>query len=348
MNAKKAMCILAAIIFLCVCAFGIAAVSWTRTPRGRLDLRAAMLLKYIEYTGHEAFKPGQTIEDSRRAVNASRIMSAKGMPVAELRDTSFQGTGGEVKVRIYRPEKDGLLPVVVFYHGGGWVLGDLDTYDTLCRAISNAVRAVVVSVDYRLAPEHGFPAGVDDAYAGLVWAHANAGDFGGDAARIALAGCSAGGNLAAVVAIMARDRKGPLVAQQTLMYPATDLAHLTTGSYRNFAKGYYLTKRYMEKVREMYVPDRGKWSDPLVSPLLARDLRGLPPAFVITAEFDPLRDEGEAYARRMHESGVEVRVRRFPGIIHGFLAMDRLFPQTGEAVELIAAEMRKHLAPRER
>lgn len=346
MNAKRTVLIGVLVILLCVFSFGIFAVSWTRTPYGDLDMGAALLIKYVELAKYDLFKPGQSVAQTREVMSASRILKKKPQPVAEVRDASFRGPGGEVKLRIYRPVKDELLPVAIYYHGGGWVLGGLDSHDNQCRAISNAARVAVVSVDYRLAPEHKFPAAVDDCYAALVWVHANAGGFGGDASRIALAGDSAGGNLAAVVAILARDRKGPRIAQQTLIYPATDSAHLTTESHRNFARGYYLTKDYIEKFRELYVPGPGMWSDPRVSPLLAPDLRGLPPALVITAEFDPLRDEGESYAQRMQKSGVPVRVQRFTGMIHGFLGMERIFPQSGKAVELIAVEMKKHLAAR--
>lgn len=346
MNAKKALLVVVLAVLLCVFGFFMVAASWTKTPYGELDLRAAIFIKYIEIAKYELFKPGRPIEATRAVMNASRILKKKGEPVAEVRDASFAGPGGELKLRIYRPVRDGILPVVVYYHGGGWALGGLDSHDNLCRAVSNAARALVVSVDYRLAPEHPFPAAVDDAYAGLVWAHANARSLGGDPERLAVAGDSAGGNLAAVVAVLARDRRGPRISQQILIYPATDSAHLTTESHRNFAQGYYLTKSYIEKFREMYVPDKGSWSDPRVSPLLTRELRGLPPALVITAQFDPLRDEGEAYAQRLRESGVGVRIRRFAGLIHGFLSMDRLFPQVQEAVELIAAEMKKHLASR--
>lgn len=344
---KRTVLIIVLAVLLCVFGFLIMAVGWSKTPYGDLDMRAAILLKYVELARYELFKPGRPIAATRAVMNASRILKKKGMPIAEVRDASFAGPGGEVRVRIYRPVKGGLLPVVVYYHGGGWALGGLDSHDNLCRAISNAAHAALVSVDYRLAPEHRFPAAVNDAYAGLVWVRENAKSFGGDPSRIALAGDSAGGNLAAVVAILARDRKGPRISQQTLIYPQTDAAHLTTESHRNFAQGYYLTKNYIEKFREMYVPDKGMWSDPRVSPLLARELRGLPPALVITAQFDPLRDEGEAYARRLQTSGVPVRVQRFLGMIHGFLGMERIFPQSAEAVELIGVEMKKHLAPRQ-
>ncbi len=346
MNVKKTVLIVVLAILLCVFGFLIIAAGWSKTPHGDLDMRAAILIKYVELAKYELFKPGQSVAEIRAVADNSKILKKKPRPVAELRDVSFEGPGGELKLRIYRPVKGELLPVVVYYHGGGWTLGGLDSHDNLCRAISNAAHAALVSVDYRLAPEHPFPAAVDDAYAGLVWAHENAKSFGGDPSRIALAGDSAGGNLAAVVAVLARDRSGPRISHQALFYPATDLANLTTESHRNFAQGYYLTKNYIEKFREMYVPDKSKWSDPRVSPLFARNLSGLPPALVITAEFDSLRDEGESYAQRLQKSGVPVHVQRFPGMIHGFLGMERIFPQSAEAVELIGVEMKKHLASR--
>ncbi len=347
MKRGKHSIIAACIIILCALICFLAVMRRAKTPYGDLDIRAAILLMYMDLARIELFKPGWSIAQVREQMKSTGILKKKPKAVAGVRDTSFRGPGGELKLRIYRPVRDEVLPVVVYCHGGGWALGGLDAYDRLCRAISLASRSLVVLVDYRLAPEHKFPAAVDDCYASLVWVHANAKAFGGDPSRIVLAGDSAGGTLAAVLAVLARDRRGPRISHQALIYPNTDLTGFTTESQRNFARGYYNTMRNQEIFREMYVPDRSKWSDPRVSPLLAPDLRGLPPALVITAEFDSLRDEGEAYAKRLRASGVQVRVKRFNGLLHGFLGMDRLFPQSAEeAIGLIGAEMKKHLALR--
>jgi acetyl esterase len=198
-----------------------------------------------------------------------------------------------------------------------------------------------VAVDYRLAPEHPFPAAVDDAYAVVLWVNGNAGTFGGDSSRIAVAGDSAGGTLSAVVSLLARDRRGPQLAGQVLFYAATDMSRFDTKSQRDFAEGYFLTRRYLEIFRSLYLPDQKDWTDPLVSPLLAPSLAGLPPAVVVTAEFDPLRDEGEAYASRLAASGVPVVQERFDGIVHGFLTLDRLFPQADAAIALAGTELKR-------
>src|SRR5581483_3719120 len=222
-------------------------------------------------------------------------------------------------------------------HGGGWVLGSLETHDALCRSLARAVPAVVVAVDYRLAPEHKFPAAAEDAYAAPAW------EIGADARRVAVGGDSAGGNLAAVVSLMARDRGGPRLAHQLLVYPATD-AGLEHASMRENADGYWLTRDMMAWFWNLYLGGARDGGSPLASPLRAQDLRGLPPATVITAEFDPLRDEGEAYAARLRAAGVPVDLRRWDGMIHGFFAMETIFPQGRAAVEHAAAALRDGVA----
>jgi acetyl esterase len=209
-------------------------------------------------------------------------------------------------------------PVVVYLHGGGWVLCGLETHDTGCRTLADRLGAVVISVDYRRAPEDQFPAAAEDSYAATVWAAGQARELGGDPARMVVAGDSAGGNLAAAVALMARDRGGPAIAYQLLVYPVIDVAR-NTMSYRENATGYYLTAQHMQWYWEQYLgPADGH--DPYASPIYA-DLAGLPPALIVTAEHDPLRDEGEAYAEALQRAGVDATARRYAGMFHGFFNM---------------------------
>jgi len=222
-------------------------------------------------------------------------------------------------VRIYSPSAATDLPVLVYLHGGGWVICDLETHDPTCRAISNGADCVVVSVDYRLAPEHKFPAAADDAYAATAWVAQHAQELGADASRVAIGGDSAGGNLTAAVALMARERAGPPLSFQVLIYPVLDLASESASRKEN-GEGYFLTAAGMTWYEEQYLRDDADRKNVLASPLLAGDLAGLPPALVVTAEYDPLRDEGEAYGRRLTEAGVPATVSRYDGMFHGFLA----------------------------
>ena len=261
-------------------------------------------------------------------------------------DREVPGPGGAIPVRIYQPSSTEPLPIVVFFHGGGWVIGDLETHDGLGHTLASGVPAVVISVDYRLAPEHPFPAAVDDCEAVTTWAAEHASELGGDAARLAVAGDSAGGNLAAVVSRRARDAGGPAIAFQLLVYPVTD-ATCSSASYRENADGYLLTADSMRWFLDHYLgadrQDKERLAD--VSPLHTDDLQGLPPALVVTAEFDPLRDEGEAFAERLKAAGVEVEVSRYAGMIHGFWAMDAVFDSAAKALEETVGALREGLRP---
>ena len=231
--------------------------------------------------------------------------------------------------------------MLVFFHGGGWVICDLDSHDSLCRSFANRACCVVVSVDYRLAPEHKFPAAVEDAYAATQWVANNASRINGDPTRIAVGGDSAGGNLAAVVAIMARDHNKPSLKYQLLIYPATDVSSTNTDSYRNYADGYFLTKGDGEWFCHHYLNCAEDRLNPSVSPLLTPDLSRLPPALVITAGFDVLRDEGESYAKRLKEAGVSVKCTRYEGMIHGFMSMDGLLDQARNGIEEASTALRE-------
>jgi acetyl esterase len=263
--------------------------------------------------------------------------------IAEAVDRRIPGPAGEIPVRVYRPEGEAPLPALVYFHGGGWVIGSLETHDGSCRDLANRIGCVVVSVDYRLAPEARYPAAAEDCYAATKWVAENAKALGVDASRIGIGGDSAGGNLTAVVALMARDRRGPALRHQLLIYPVTD-ADFSRPSYRENAEGYLLTARAMEWFWGHYVPDAAQRQDPYAAPLRAKDLSGLPPAFVLTAEYDPLRDEGEAFAARLQQAGVPTRLQRYDGAIHGFFAMGLLAEVARRAIDDAAAEARRALA----
>ncbi len=265
-----------------------------------------------------------------------------GPEVASVSDLAAPGPHGDVPVRVYVPVTDDAapLPVCVWFHGGGWVVGSIATNDPTCRALADASGAIVVSVDYRLAPEHKFPIPLDDCYAATEWAVANAASFGGDPSRLAVAGSSAGGNLAAAVALRARDEGGPRLAHQSLICPVVD-SDFTRPSYIANGEGYGLNYDTMVYFWQCYVRGEADASNPYVAPMAAGDLSGVASAFVLTCEFDPLRDEGEAYAERLREAGVPVKLSRYDGQVHALFNAGVPFTRTWGAINEAAGELRK-------
>jgi acetyl esterase len=242
--------------------------------------------------------------------------------VASVKDYLIPGPRGDLRIRVYRPVGPAPaagLPVTVYFHGGGWVVCNLDSHDDICRQICKRAHTVVVSVDYRLAPEHKFPAAPDDCYAATCWVAQHASLFGGDPARLVVAGDSAGGNLAAVVSLRARDESGPAIKAQVLLYPVTDHVSVMRKSYEERATGYGLTREAMQWFWGHYLAKPEDGAHPHASPLRAKSLAGLPPAYVVTAEYDPLRDEGEAYAKALETAKVPTQLIRYPDLNHGFL-----------------------------
>jgi acetyl esterase len=265
-------------------------------------------------------------------------------PVASVEDRELLTRAGPLRARVYRPvATDDPLPIVGYFHGGGWVIMGIETHDNICRRLTNATGAVVVSIDYRLAPEHRFPAALDDCFAATQWLAEHGRDIGGDPTRLVVAGDSAGGNLAAAVALRARTA-GPELRGQVLVYPACDAAGETESTRAN-GEGYLLTATAMAWFWDCYLGPDGDPADPFASPIHAADLAGLPAALVITAEYDPLRDEGEAYARRLDGFDVPVVQHRFTGVIHGFLGMEALVPEADAAMGEIGAFVRDVFAP---
>ncbi len=282
-----------------------------------------------------------------RALYAA-LRAADGEPVevGPVTDVAIPAPHGDLPVRIYRPPTPGVAPVLVWYHGGGWTIGDVETSDPTARKLCQRAGVVVVSVDYRLAPEHPHPAALDDAWTALTWVAAEIADHGGDAGRLAVGGDSAGGNLAALVAIRARDEGGPALRHQLLVYPATDLT-MAHPSIEENGEGYFLTAATMRWFTDHYLgADRGHGdpASPAVSPLFVEDLSGLPSAQVLTAEFDPLRDEGDAYAARLAAAGVAVDHVPGPGLVHGFFAMGQVSPDADAAAARAADRLRTALA----
>lgn len=275
----------------------------------------------------------------------SEMFDLQDVPIGKIEDRKIPGPAGEIPIRIYTPVAAGAtpLPCLVFYHGGGFVIGDLETHDGACRALCNASGCLLIAVDYRLAPEHVFPAAVEDSFAALQWVAEHAAGLGVDPNRIAVGGDSAGGNLSAVVSQLARDNDGPAVAFQLLIYPATD-ADVDTPSKKENAEGYFLEQKTMDFFYGNYVPTGTDRTDPRLAPMQTADLSGLPPAYIVTAQFDPLRDEGRMYGEKMRAAGVPVEIVNYETMIHGFLTMGGIVDAVKPAIEAAGKAVKKALS----
>jgi acetyl esterase len=279
----------------------------------------------------------------RAGMTAGVLDTAEPEAVANVENRTIPGPAGQIPVRVYTPSESGPHPGLVFFHGGGFVLCNLDTHDGICRSLTNAAGCVVVSVDYRLAPEYPYPAAPEDCYAATQWIAKNGSELGIDVSRLAIGGDSAGGNLTAVTALMARDRGGPALRFQLMIYPVT-VCGFETASYRENGEGYFLTTGMMRWFWDKYLADPKQASEGYASPLRAANLANLPPGLCITAGYDPLRDEGEAYAERLRKDGVDVRTSRYSGMFHGFLSMTAQLDQARKAVVEAGAALRAALA----
>jgi len=316
-----------------------------------MDPKARALLDALAARGAPPFR-GQAVE----AVRAWRERQAEGLPIAvtpvgSIADRTIPGPAGPIPVRIYRPEGRGPFPMLVYFHGGGFTICSVVTHDPICRALGAASGGVVVSVGYRLAPEHQFPAATDDALAATRWAADHAREVDGDPSRLAVAGDSAGGTLATVTALRVRDEGGPRLSGQVLINPVTDSHASPLPSYREFGLGCGLTSDTMDWFVEQYLAHPGDATHPHAFPSWATDLRGLPPALVLTAEFDPLRDEGELYAARLRDAGVPTMLTRYDGMIHAFVGYLGILEAARLAVDEVGAWLRNaweiESAPRE-
>jgi acetyl esterase len=311
------------------------------TVQVALHPEALRLLAEHEAAGQSPIYERDVVEARRALVAAARNLPRE--PVAIVRDDVASGPGGAIPIRVYRPEAERRpLPLVLYVHGGCWVLGDLDSHDADCRSIANRAGCVVVSVDYRLAPEHRFPAALDDTYAVLNEVVERGSEFDADVSRLGLCGVSAGGNLAAAACLRTRDDGGPRLAAAVLVYPVLD-ASLSTRSYQSYEEGFLLTRRTMAWSWEQYLASPDDARDQYAAPLLAEDVSDLPPTLVITAEHDPLRDEGEAFATRLAQAGVTVDVARFDGMVHTFFSSPGVLEVARQAHDAAAAHFRRWL-----
>jgi len=315
-------------------------MSWFRKwPEGAEDRLDPKIRAALDLQGPQPEFRSQSLAEVRTNFNTTAAKVPKlHEPLASIETKSL----GEFRVRVYTPTGPGPFPALLYFHGGGWVVGDLESHDDVCRSLAKRTPCVVVSADYRLAPEAKYPAPLDDCEAALRWAVSHARDLGIDPAKVAVGGDSAGGNLAAGLAIRMRDKGGPAIAFQLLIYPVTDRS-VGTDSYREFASGFGLTRENMQWFWDCYLTATAERDNPEVSPLRAKSLTGLPPAFVLTAHHDVLRDEGEDYAKRLQAAGVPVEALRFREVNHGFIRLAGLYPQADHGLTVLAEALRAAL-----
>jgi acetyl esterase len=308
-----------------------------------LDPDAAAVYKAFLEAGRPAYETVSPAEAREFYLQARFVSNPEPPELASIEPLAIPSPAGPIPARVYTPVKlrnaNGLAPCLVFFHGGGWVIGNLDSHDVACRKLADEGQLIVISIDYRLAPEHKFPAAVNDVVAATKWIAGNAKQLGIDASRLVIGGDSAGGNLAAVVAISARDGSGPAIAGQVLIYPAVDFA-MKHPSHSEPETSILLTHSAIKWFTGLYLNGPADGDDWRASPARAATLAGLPPAYVLTAGADPLRDEGDEYAKRLKEAGVAVTYRHFPGQFHGFFTMGRLLPQANVAASEIGAWLR--------
>ena len=309
-----------------------------------LDPQTAEILKRAAESDTPGLGEGTPDEGREIFAGTTALLGLPAPEVKQISEVEIPGPLGDIRTKIIFPANDGEdadnLPILIYYHGGGWVIGSPETHIGECCFYANEANCIVMVPDYRLAPEHPFPAAPQDCYAVLEWAAENAHDIGADASRIAIAGDSAGGNLSAVVAQMSKANNGPEIALQLLIYPATRMG-ATTQSYKDFNDGYFLTGKAMNWFFNHYLKEAEHWDDPQASPLLARNLTGLAPAFIMTAGFDPLRDEGKAYADKLKKAGVAVDYVCYEKQIHGFVSMAGALDEGKQFLREAAAVLRK-------
>ncbi|TVS14278.1 MAG: alpha/beta hydrolase [Planctomycetaceae bacterium] len=307
-----------------------------------LDPQAQALLDQFARSGVKPLSE-VSLQDAREQMLVGSCLLGPGEEVHQVEDLEAPGPAGSVPIRLYRPRADRDLPTLVYLHGGGWIMGSIATHDALCRTLCRRSDMAIASVGYRLAPEHKFPAGLEDCFAAVGWLAQQAQTLGLDAGRLTVGGDSAGANLAASVILLARERGGPAIAFQLLIYPVTDF-DFETPSYRENAYGFHLTRDDMIWCWRQYLANDLDGYTPLASPLRIDDLRGFPPAMVITAQYDPLRDEGEAYADRLAQAGVSVTRKCYAGMIHGFIRRPKQLDQAQIALDEIAATLKMYLS----
>jgi acetyl esterase len=304
-----------------------------------LDPQVKIILEEAAALGLPAYQDLSPTEARKQMLAQSPAVQTT-LSVKKVVDRKIPGPAGDIPIRLYYPAGDAPFATLVYFHGGGWVIGDLDTHHAFCHALAKTSECLVVAVDYRLAPEHRYPAAVEDAYAATQWVAENSELIQADPDRFAVCGDSAGGHLAAVVSLMARDRKGPRIDLQILIYPITDCC-FDTPSYEENREGYMLTRDLMKWFWNHFINAESEADDPYVSPLRAKNFSNLPPALILTAEYDPLRDEGEAYGKKLQEAGVNLTLTRYPGMIHAFIRMTALLDKANEALGQVAVALKE-------
>lgn len=314
--------------------------NFTQTKYGRLNTYTALNLMLDRFLNPKLSKE-QSIEEIRQNLNRdSSKLSKPPIPFSNIKNTFVQTNSQKIPIRIYTPEDGNSFPIIIYSHGGFWIAGNLDSHDSVCRKLSKNTNAVVISVDYSLAPEKPFPSGLNDVYTVLQWTYTNAENINGDKNRIAIAGDSAGANLSSAVSLISRNKNGPKITCQVLIYPSTNIYKLNSESWSYFANDFNISTEEMEKYISLYIPEKEDRKTPYASPLLADEFNGLPDTFVITAEIDPLRDEGEAYANKLSESGIQTKVIRINGVPHGFITMDKVTKKADEVLTQISSYLK--------
>ena len=273
----------------------------------------------------------QTLKEIREAPHRLKLLAIESESVAEITNLSIPGEGGAISIRLYHPSRKQPLPMLIYFHPGGYVKGDIESHDPLYRAMANSAEVIVIAVDYRLAPEHPYPAALEDGYSALKWAEEHGRDYGGDPKRIAVGGESSGGNLAAALAILARDRGGPHICYQALIYPPLDYTN-SLPSHKEFREGYLLDEDSILWYASQYVPEGVEKASPLISPLFVENVEGLPPTLLLTCGYDPLRDEGEAYADKLKKDGIPTKYHCYKGMAHGFFQLSGVVDEGRRAI----------------
>lgn len=325
------------VIFILIVIVFFTILNLTKTKNGKINMYTVVNLQ-LEKILNPRSPNEQSIEEIRERLNKeSTKLSKQPIPFSNIKNITIDVNSEKVPVRIYTPEDEEMLPIIIYSHGGSWIAGNLDTHDNVCRKLSQNTKAIVISVDYRLAPENPFPAGLNDVYNVLQWTHNNAKSINGDENHIAVAGDSAGGNLSAAVCLMVKDNNGPHITCQVLIYPSTNINELNTQSWSDFSNDFNISKEEMDKYISLYVPQKEDRKNPYVSPLLADEFNQLPDTLVITAEIDPLRDEGESYGNKLQKAGIQTEVIKFNGVTHGFITMDKITDKADEALNQISS-----------
>ncbi|MGV8979747.1 alpha/beta hydrolase [Clostridium sp.] len=340
MKKKKILLIFPIVaLIITICSF-IFINKFATTSYGKLDTLFGIMSKIEEHFNPISLK-GKSIYEMRAALHKSTtIWKSKPIQFSNIKNMDIKTASNQVPVRIYTPDGDE-LPIIIYSHGGSWISGSIDDYDDVCRKLSKNSKAIVVSVNYRLAPEDPFPAGLNDVYNVLQWVYKYAKSINGDSSRICVVGDSAGANLSAVVSQMARDTGGPHIIAEVLIYPSTNIYQLNTKSWSDFGIDYNLTRENSEKFISLYTPGLEERKSGYVSPLLSENFKDLPNTLIITAEFDPLRDEGEAYGNKLKEAGVNVISTRYKGVTHGFISMDKITNKANEALIEISTYLKE-------